>query len=79
VFTANPDGTNRTDITFGPFKDTQPDWQPIPGPQGSDFKNAAEFCKAEREFMEEIAFGQKYGANGNGANAFGKCVSADGR
>jgi Tol biopolymer transport system component len=57
----------------------QPDWQPLPGPQRSDFKNASQFCKAKRASMGESAFGQTYGDGGSGANAFGKCVSADGR
>jgi dipeptidyl aminopeptidase/acylaminoacyl peptidase len=48
------------------------DWQPIPGPQRSDYKNAAKFCEAEREFLGDEAFRQKYGG---GANAHGKCVS----
>ena len=52
--------------------DAGPDWQPIPGPQRSDYKNGAEFCKAEREFLGEAGFRQKYGG---GANAYGKCVS----
>jgi Tol biopolymer transport system component len=53
--------------------DYSPDWQPVvPGPQRSDYKNAAKFCKAEREFLGEEGFGQKYGG---GANAHGKCVS----
>jgi Tol biopolymer transport system component len=51
------------------------DWQPIPEPKRGDFKNAAKFCKAERAFLGESAFRQKYGTNKNGKNAFGKCVS----
>jgi len=47
---------------------------PFPGPQRSDYKNAAKFCNAEREFFGEGAFRQKYGG---GANAYGKCVSAE--
>jgi hypothetical protein len=48
------------------------DWQPIPGPRRSDYKNAAQFCKAERDFFGDAAFTSKYGG---GANAHGKCVS----
>jgi len=44
-------------------------------PERGDFKNAAQFCKALREF-DPAAFVQRFGANGNGANAFGKCVAA---
>jgi Tol biopolymer transport system component len=50
-------------------------WQPISGPRRSDYKNAARFCKAERDFLEEAAFAKKYGAKGSRANAYGKCVS----
>jgi Tol biopolymer transport system component len=48
------------------------DWQPLPGPQRSNYKNASQFCKAEREFFGDAAFRQRYGG---GANAYGKCVS----
>jgi hypothetical protein len=48
---------------------------PLPGPQRSDYKNAAKFCKAERAFLGGAAFRTKYGTNRNGANAYGKCVS----
>jgi Tol biopolymer transport system component len=64
----NSDGTGATLITPG----HQPDWQPITGPNRSDYKNAAQFCKAEGAFLGDAAFRQKYGG---GANAFGKCVS----
>src|SRR5688500_14983457 len=37
------------------------DVTPFPGPQRSDYKNDAKFCKAEREFLGEDAFRQKYG------------------
>jgi dipeptidyl aminopeptidase/acylaminoacyl peptidase len=49
-----------------------PDWQPIPRPHGHDFKNAAQFCKAERGLLGDSTFRQKYGG---AANAYGKCVS----
>jgi TolB protein len=51
-----------------------PDWQPIPGPKRSDYKNAAQFCKAQRDFLGEAKFRQQYGG---GANAFGGCVSSN--
>jgi WD40-like Beta Propeller Repeat len=51
-----------------------PDWQPIFGPRRDDFKNAAHFCKAQREFLGEAEFAQRYGG---GANAYGKCVSGN--
>jgi hypothetical protein len=83
IWTMNPDGTGQTRLlpdndtsdgtSIGVYRDSL-DWQPIPGPNRSDFKNAAQFCKAEREFLGESAFAQKYGTNGSGSNAFGKCV-----
>jgi len=42
---------------------------------GSSEQNAAQTCQAERSKLGEDAFRAKYGTNGNGANAFGKCVS----
>jgi hypothetical protein len=52
-----------------------PDWQPIPGPLRADYKNQSAFCRVERDFLGDQQFGARYGKNGNGANAFGKCVS----
>jgi len=51
------------------------DWQPLPGPDRADFKNAAKFCAAEREFWGATEFRELYGTGPKGANAFGKCVS----
>jgi Tol biopolymer transport system component len=54
-----------------------PSWQPVVppgGPQRGDYKNAARFCKAQRDFLGNVAFRDRYGANKNGANANGKCV-----
>jgi TolB protein len=78
IYTVNLDGTGFTRLTSTTDFDFLPDWQPLPGPQRSDFKNAAQFCKAKRASMGESAFGRTYGTSGNGAHAFGKCVSADG-
>jgi hypothetical protein len=41
-------------------------------------KNAAKECRAEQGTTDATreAFAQKYGTNGNDANAFGKCVSS---
>ena len=44
-------------------------------PQRGDFQNAAKFCQAQRDFLGEAAFADRYGTNRNKANAFGKCVS----
>jgi Tol biopolymer transport system component len=73
----NADGSNQHEIdppglNRGVGTGYQPDWQPIPGPQRGNYKNTAQFCKAEREFLGDAAFTKKYGG---GANAHGKCVS----
>jgi hypothetical protein len=62
-------------LTTDPAGDFNPDWQPLPGPQRSDYKNAAQFCQAERDFLGDPAFARKYSMKGNPANAFGRCVS----
>jgi TolB protein len=67
----NVDGSSSTFIGHG----HEPDWQPIPGPHRADYKNGSAFCTAERDFLGEQQFRARYGKNGNGANAFGKCVS----
>jgi hypothetical protein len=41
----------------------------------TEFKSAAKECDSERTTMGEEAFAEKYRANENGRNAFGKCVS----
>jgi TolB protein len=69
VYVINADGTNPVPVAD---KGNVPDWQPLPGPQRSDYKNASQFCKAEREFLGDAAFAAKYGG---GANGHGKCVS----
>jgi Tol biopolymer transport system component len=71
VWTMNPDGSGRTSL--GPGGD--PAWQPVVGPQRSDYKNAAQFCKAERDFLGDVSFAKKYSLKGSPANAFGRCVS----
>jgi hypothetical protein len=43
--------------------------------QVTSAKNAAKACAAERTSLGDAAFENKYGANGNLRNAFGKCVS----
>jgi Tol biopolymer transport system component len=71
ISTMNPDGSDRANL--GPGGNAA--WQPIPGPQRADYKNAAEFCKADRDFLGDDGFAHKYGTNGNAADAYGKCVS----
>lgn len=48
-------------------------------PTGPMRLNPARVCKSEREEMGDEAFVGEYGANENGANAFGKCVSKEAR
>jgi Tol biopolymer transport system component len=78
VYVMNADGSGEVNLTNNPPPpgsrpiDLGPNWQPLPGPQRSDYKNAAKFCKAERDFLGDEAFTNKYGG---GANAHGKCVS----
>jgi dipeptidyl aminopeptidase/acylaminoacyl peptidase len=75
IYTMNADGTGQTRVTNNPYDDEFPDWQAIPGPQRSDYKNAAQFCKADRDYLEEVGFANKYGSNGNASKAYGRCVS----
>jgi TolB protein len=75
LYTMNSDGTGVTRLTAtAGSSEGSPDWQPLHGPQRSDFKNAAQFCKAERDFLGDEAFRNRYGG---GANAYGKCVNAN--
>jgi Tol biopolymer transport system component len=75
IWSMNAAGTDRTQITTrvgaGNY-DFDADWQPIPPPRREDYQNASQFCKAERDFLGEAAFRQKYGG---GADAHGRCVS----
>ena len=70
----NAVGADRTQITTrvgsGNF-DFDADWQPIPPPRRENFKNAAKFCEAERDYFGEDAFRARYGG---GADAYGRCV-----
>jgi Tol biopolymer transport system component len=79
VWTMNADGTGEQAVTTGgdATSDSSPDWQPIPAarPRRGDFKNAPQFCKAERAFLGERGFRHKYRSGPKDANAFGKCVS----
>jgi TolB protein len=75
----NADGSGEPfRLTFGGAHNGEPDWQPIIAPERSDYKNAAEFCKAERAFLGDAAFARKYGSKSpkkTVANAYGRCVS----
>jgi WD40-like Beta Propeller Repeat len=74
VYVMNTDGSDQVRLTTN-AGGYWVDWQPIPGPKRGDYENAAKFCKADRAFLGDAAFTKKYGANGNAANAYGKCVS----
>jgi TolB protein len=75
IYVMNADGSAQTRLTTDPGSDGNPDWQPLPGPRREDYRNSAQFCKAERDFLGDAAFTRKYGTNARGANAFGKCAS----
>jgi tricorn protease-like protein len=75
IFLMDATGSDPTNLSSNSSIDYEPTWQPIPGPKRADYKNAAKFCEAERAFLGDAAFTTKYGRDGNGANAFGKCVS----
>jgi Tol biopolymer transport system component len=69
IFTINVDGTGRTNVTLSPtIREGEPDWQPLPGPSPADFKNTAQFCKAERTRLGDSTFKTKYGNNGGCVN-----------
>ena len=73
LYIVNPDGGGLALLPLpSGLSAADPDWQPLVGPRRNDFKNAAQFCKAEGGFLGEGAFRQKYGG---GSNAHGKCVS----
>jgi Tol biopolymer transport system component len=75
IYTVPSDsGEPATDVFSGELIDSL-DWQAIPAPRRSNYKNAAQFCKAERDFLEDAAFAAKYGTNGNAGKANGKCAS----
>ena len=74
IYVMNADGTGLANLTNTPVNEFDPDWQPLPDPQPEDYKNAAQFCKALREFLGDESFRSRYGG---GANAYGKCVSGD--
>ena len=71
IWTMKPDGSDPTPLITDAAADSNPDWQPIPPPARDGFKNAAHFCKAERDYFGDADFAERYGG---GANAHGKCV-----
>lgn len=74
VFTMNRDGSGERPLVQSAGFDVASDWQARPL-SPSDFKNRPEFCRSERTRLGGEGFIARYGKNGNGANAFGKCVS----
>jgi Tol biopolymer transport system component len=72
IRTMRADGSDDVPLAQG---HNGPQWQRIPPPVRSDYRNAAHYCKAERDFLGASRFEQKYGTNGRGASAHGKCVS----
>jgi Tol biopolymer transport system component len=80
IYVMNADGTGLHNVTNSSAMEFAPDWQPLPAPPpATDEKNAAKFCKAEQERLGETEFRRRYAPNGNGSNAFGKCVSENAR
>jgi Tol biopolymer transport system component len=78
VFTTNPDGTGKLDLTSNPANpadDLMPDWgRAVAAPPPNEFPNQAKACRAERERIGDEAFAAKYGGR---PSAFGKCVSGN--
>ena len=72
LWTVDVDGSGETQLTNASQQDIRADWQPLPGLRREDYKNATQFCKAERKFLGDAVFPEHYGG---GANAYGKCVS----
>ena len=74
--TIRPDGNGRSTLARLDelYNLYEPDWQALPGPQRSDYKNASHYCKALHEFLGDEVFRARFGG---AANAHGKCVSAN--
>jgi TolB protein len=75
IYAIDGNGSGAVAVTSGPAFDSAPDWQALPGPRREDYKNQAQFCKSQRDFLREATFSRRYGG---GANAYGRCVSARG-
>lgn len=68
VWTMDPDGTSEQRVT-ATGKDGVGDWQAIPAPRRSDYKNASQYCRALRDFLGEADFESRYRNHGS-------CVSS---
>ena len=64
LWVMNADGSGQATLTPDSVSGATPDWQPLVGPRRADYKNASHFCKAERGFLGEQQFKQKYGNHG---------------
>ena len=76
MFTVDTAGRDRARLTttVGEEHDDHLDWQPL---QRSSFRNAAAFCRAQREAVGSRLFSLRYG-KARGAGAFGRCVRGEG-
>jgi hypothetical protein len=70
ILVMNADGTGAQNVTNDPIADAEPDWQPLPGPQREDYKNAKRYCKALRSYLGDDAFRARFG----GKHARRTCV-----
>lgn len=64
LWVMNADGSGQAQLTPDGVPGNNPDWQPLPGPRRSDYKNAAHYCKALRDFMGDEAFTDEYRNHG---------------
>jgi len=60
IYTATTDGREVHQVFAAPGRNSVTDWQAIPGPKRSDYKNSNKFCKAEQAFWGE-QFASRYG------------------
>jgi TolB protein len=83
LFTIRIDGTGLAQLTSTPTTfEFAPNWQPLSSPllpPPSSEKNPAKFCEAERVRLGDAGFRARYGTNGNGSNASGRCISEKAR
>jgi TolB protein len=69
LYVMNADGTSQRRLTnTSTVQELDSDWQALPLPTPADYKNAAQFCKAERARLGESGFRARYGRNGGCVN-----------
>ena len=61
IYSMNAEGSGQTNLTNDPYEDRLWDWLSAQGPQRGDYKNARQFCKAERDFLGKAVFREQYG------------------